>query len=72
MVSHFDKLNTEKDDVNVIAHNSEKLICFELKQMTFKDSFSFLSSSLYKLVKLTKKKEVIRGTTGTNTLQTRN
>ena len=53
-VSHFDKLNTEKDEVNVIAQNSEKFISFELKQMVFKDSFSFSSSSLDKLVKLTK------------------
>ena len=55
IVSHFDKLNTEKDEVSVIAQNSEKFISFELKQMIFKDSFSFLSSSLDKLVKLTKK-----------------
>ena len=54
IVSHFDKLNTEKDEVNVIAQNSEKFISFDLKQMVFKDSFNFLSSSLDKLVKLTK------------------
>ena len=54
IISHFDKLNTDKDDVSVIAQNSEKYITFSLKQLEFKDSFSFLSSSLDKLVKLTK------------------
>ena len=46
--------------MNVIAQNSEKFISFELKQMVFKDSFSFLSSSLDKLVKLTKYEENVK------------
>ena len=54
VISNLDKLNTKKDDVSVIAQNSEKFITFCLKQLEFKDSFSFLSSSLDKLVKLTK------------------
>ena len=54
VISHLDKLNTDKEDVSVIAQNSEKFITFCLKQLEFKDSFSFLSSSLDKLVKLTK------------------
>ena len=54
VISNLNKLNTDKDEVNVIAQNSEKFITFCLKQLEFKDSFSFLSSSLDKLVKLTK------------------
>ena len=54
IISNLDKLNTKKDDVSVIAQNSEKFVTFCLKQLEFKDSFSFLSSSLDKLVKLTK------------------
>ena len=54
IISNFDKLNTEKDEVNVIAQNSEKFMFFSLKKLEFKDSFGFLSSSLDKLVKLTK------------------
>ena len=44
----------ENADINVIAQNSEKFITFGFKNLCFKDSFSFLSASLDKLVKLTK------------------
>ena len=54
IITNLNKLNTRKDDINVIAQNSEKFITFSIKQIEFKDSFSFLSSSLDKLVKLTK------------------
>ena len=37
--------------INVIAQNSEKFITFGFNHIIFKDSFSFLSSSLDKLVK---------------------
>ena len=40
--------------IDVIAQNSEKFITFACKNLCFKDSFSFLSSSLDKLVKLSK------------------
>ena len=40
--------------IDVIAQNSEKFITFGFKNLCFKDSFSFLSSSLDKLVKLSK------------------
>ena len=57
IISNLDKLDTEKDEINVIAQNSEKFITFCLKELEFKDTFSFLSSSLDKLVKLTKYEE---------------
>ena len=60
VISHLDKLNTKKDEVSVIAQNSEKFITFCLKQLEFKDSFSFLSSSLDKLVKLTKYEDNVK------------
>ena len=40
--------------IECIAQNSEKCITFGFKNLCFKDSFSFLSSSLDKLVKLSK------------------
>ena len=40
--------------IDCIAQNSEKFITFGFKNLCFKDSFSFLSSSLDKLVKLSK------------------
>ena len=40
--------------IECIAQNSEKFIAFGFKNLCFKDSFSFLSSSLDKLVKLSK------------------
>ena len=40
--------------ISVIAQNSEKFITFSFDKLQFKDSFSFLSSSLEKLVKLNK------------------
>ena len=43
--------------IDVIAQNSEKFITFAFKNLCFKDSFSFLSSSLDKLVKLSKYEE---------------
>ena len=54
IISNLEKLNTKKEQISVIAHNSEKFITFSLNRLEFKDSFSFLSSSLDKLVKLTK------------------
>ena len=45
---------SEKHQIDVIAQNTEKFITFAFKNMAFKDSFSFLSSSLDKLVTLTK------------------
>ena len=47
----------ENTDINVIAQNSEKFITFGFRNLCFKDSFSFLSASLDKLVKLTKYEE---------------
>ena len=40
--------------IECIAQNSEKFITFGFKNLCFKDSFSFVSSSLDKLVKLSK------------------
>ena len=40
--------------IDAIAQKSEKFITFDFKNLCFKDSFSFLSSSLDKLVKLSK------------------
>ena len=54
LISNLEKLNTKKESISVIAQNSEKFITFSLNKLEFKDSFSFLSSSLDKLVKLTK------------------
>ena len=50
----MEKLNIDKEKINVIAQNSDKFINFSMNQLEFKDSFSFLSSSLDKLAKLTK------------------
>lgn len=44
--------------MNVIAQNSEKFITFGYDHLVFKDSFAFLQSSIDKLVKLNKYKEV--------------
>ena len=46
--------------IEVIAQNSEKFITFAFKNLCFKDSFSFLSASLDKLVKLTKYEEGVK------------
>ena len=54
IVSNLEKLNTKKESISAIAQNSEKFITFSLNRLEFKDSFSFLSSSLDKLDKLTK------------------
>ena len=54
IIANFEKLNTKKESISVIAQNSEKFITFSLNRLEFKDSFSFLSSPLDKLVKLTK------------------
>ena len=45
---------SERGKIDVIAQNSEKFITFAFKNLCFKDSFSFLSSSLDKFVKLSK------------------
>ena len=47
-----------KKKIDVIAQNSEKFISFGYDHLVFKDSFSFLSSSLDKLAKLNKYKEI--------------
>ena len=54
IISNLEKLNTKKESISVIAQNSEKFITFSLNRLELKDSFSFLSSSLDTLVKLTK------------------
>ena len=43
--------------MSVVAQNSEKFITFSLDKIQFKDSFSFLSSSLERLVGLSKYKD---------------
>ena len=48
---------SQNGKIDVIALNSEKFITFAFKNLCFKDSFSFLSSSLDKLVKLSKYEE---------------
>jgi hypothetical protein len=40
---------SERGNIDVIAQNSEKNITFAFKNLCFKDSFSFLSSSLDKV-----------------------
>ena len=45
---------SERGQIDVIALNSEKFITFALNNHCFKDSVSFLPSSLDKLVKLSK------------------
>ena len=47
-----------KKKIDVIALNPEKLISFGFDHLIFKDSFGFLTSSLDKLVKLNKYKEI--------------
>ena len=51
---------SQKGRIDVIAQNSEKFITFAFKNLCFKDSFSFLSASLDKLVKLTKYEDGVR------------
>ena len=53
IIERADEL-AKKSRIDVIAQNSEKFITFGFKNLSFKDSFSFLSSSLDKLVKLSK------------------
>jgi hypothetical protein len=48
---------SERVKIDVIALNSENFITFAFQNICFKDSFSFLSSSLDKLVKLSKYKD---------------
>jgi hypothetical protein len=57
IISNARNLNTKKR-IDVIAQNSEKFISFGYDHLVFKDSFSFLSSSLEKLVKLNKYVEI--------------
>ena len=52
------KLMNCKKKIDVIAQNSEKFITFGFDHLLFKDSFSFLSSSLDKLVKMNKYIEI--------------
>ena len=53
---------SERAKIDVITLNSEKFITFAFKNMCFKDSFSFLSSSLDKLVKLSKYEDGVKKT----------
>jgi hypothetical protein len=59
--SHFIICNAHefnsKKKIDVIAQNSEKFIMFGFDNLQFKDSFSFLSSSLDRLVGLSKYKD---------------
>ena len=58
---------SERGKIDVIAQNSEKFITFAFKNLCFKDSFSFLSSSLDKLVKLSKYEDGEKNKTGKTT-----
>ena len=52
IISNAHNLQREKKTkMNVIAQNSEKFITFGFNHIIFKDSFSFLSSSLDNLMK---------------------
>ena len=53
ITSNLEKLSPKQESVSAIAQNSGKFSTFSLDRLEFKDSFSFLSSSLQKLVKLT-------------------
>ena len=53
IIQNANKLSRNKD-INVIAQNSEKFITFGFEHLNIKDSFSFLSSSLEKLVAISK------------------
>ena len=48
-----ERLN-KKRRIEIVPQNSEKFITFSFGSLQFKDSFSFLSSSLDKLIKLNK------------------
>ena len=50
----------EENKIDVIAQNCERFITFGFKNLWFKDSFSFLSSSLDKSVKLTKYEDGVK------------
>ena len=50
----------ENTKINVIAQNSERFITFGFRRLCFKDSFTFLSSSLDKLVKLSKYEDNVK------------
>ena len=52
----------KKTKINVIAQNSEKFVTFGFNHLLFKDSFSFLPSSLEKLIKFNKYIEVEKDT----------
>lgn len=45
---------SEISRIDVIAQNTKKFVTLGLKRLSFKDSFSFLTASLDKLVGLTK------------------
>ena len=52
--NEINKELNENKKIDVIIQNSEKFITFSFGSLQFKDSFSFLSASLDKLVKLSK------------------
>ena len=57
IIKRANELNKELNEnkkIDVIVQNSEKFITFSFGCLQFKDSFSFLSASLDKLVKLNK------------------
>jgi hypothetical protein len=55
IISSADKIACKR--INVIAQNSEKFITFGFDNLQFKDSYSFLSSSLDRFVQINKYKE---------------
>ena len=55
IIANAHKFKAKK--IDVIAQNSEKFITFGFDHLLFKDSYSFLSSGLDKLVKLNKYKD---------------
>ena len=65
------ELNGNKK-IEVIIQNSEKFITFSFGSLQFKDSFSFLSASLDKLVKLNKYENDIKMRIGKIILDTLN
>ena len=53
IIKHANQIS-KGEDINVIAQNSEKFITFGFQHLQVKDSFSFLTSSLEKLVAISK------------------
>ena len=60
ILSEANKYKKEMAGVGCIALSSEKILSFTFDRFEFKDSFSFMSSSLESLIKLNKYKEGIK------------